>query len=596
MKAKYTGCGLATQAMLVALVASAAPLMAQAQTAGVTAATTAATPSADAFEQRRAQERQNQLRQQQEQTPDVRLQAAPSPSLRRLHEGELPCSRISSVALEGEDAARFAWLLDAITASNTDDSPLRKCLGARGIEQVRQRAQDALNTRGFVTSRVLLQSQALDSGTLVLTVLPGRIHAIRLAEPDSHRGTLWNAVPARVGDVLDLRDIEQTLENFRRVPGVHADIAISPAEGAAPGESDLVISYQQGLPFRLSVSADDSGTRATGKYQGAVTFSHDNWWTLNDLFYLSLNHDLGNRPGGGGATSQGTAGGTLHYSLPLGYWLLGTTISRNHYHQTVAGATQNYLYSGTSRNAEAQLSRVIYRGTSGKTTLGLKAFQRASSNFIDDTEIAVQRRVVGGWELDLSHREVLGHTTLEGKLAYRRGTGAFGSLPSPEEAFGEGTSRFALLAADASATVPFELGGQRLRYSANWRMQSQRTPLTPQDRFAIGGRYTVRAFDGESSLAGDSGWLLRNELAATLGNSEGAGSSTQELYAGLDHGEVGGPSAQLLAGRRLTGIVFGLRGGVGKLQYDLFVGAPLAKPQRLQTAPVTGGFNLNFTF
>jgi hemolysin activation/secretion protein len=595
MNAKYTGRGLVTQVLLMAWMV---PLMAQAQTVGATggatAATTAATPSADALEQRRAQERQNQLRQQQEQRPDVRLQTAPASSLLRLPEGELPCSRISSVALDGEDAARFAWLLDAVTASNMDDSPLRKCLGARGIEQVRQRAQNALNARGFVTSRVLLQSQTLDSGTLVLTVLPGRIHAIRLAELDSHRGTLWNAVPARAGDVLDLRDIEQALENFRRVPGVQADIAIAPAEGAAPGESDLVISYQQGLPFRLSISADDSGTRATGKYQGAVTFSHDNWWTLNDLFYLSLNHDLGHRPGGGGTTSEGTSGGTLHYSLPLGYWLLGTTISRNRYHQTVAGATQNYLYSGTSRNAEAQLSRVIYRGASGKTTLGLKAFQRASSNFIDDTEIAVQRRVVGGWELGLSHRELVGRATLEGKLAYRRGTGAFGSLPSPEEAFGEGTSRFALLAADASATVPLELGGQRLRYSANWRTQTRRTPLTPQDRFAIGGRYTVRGFDGESSLAGDSGWLLRNELAAVLGDS--MGSSTQELYAGLDHGEVGGPSAALLAGRRLTGIVFGLRGGVGKLQYDFFVGAPLAKPQRLQTAPVTGGFNLNLTF
>ncbi|CAN5768165.1 hypothetical protein BH11PSE7_BH11PSE7_30940 [soil metagenome] len=268
----------------------------------------------------------------------------------------------------------------------------------------------------------------------------------------------------------------------------------------------------------------------------------------------------------------------------------------------MVGASQNYIYSGTSRNAEARLSRVIYRDASRKTTLSLKAFQRESSNFIDDTEIAVQRRVVGGWELGLGHRELAGNTTLEANLAYKRGTGAFGSRPSPEEAFDEGTSRFALLTADASATLPFQLGGQPLRYSANWRIQSHRTPLTPQDRFAIGGRYTVRGFDGESSLSAERGWLLRSELAAPLGNSG------QELYAGLDHGEVGGPSATLLAGRRLTGIVFGLRGAVGAMgamgamgtvgiwQYDVFVGAPLAKPQLLHTAPVTAGFNLNTSF
>jgi len=156
MKAKYTVRHLATRAMLVALVA---PWMAQAQTSATTAGTTAATPAADALEQRRAQERQNRIRQQQEQAPDVRLQAAPAPSLQRLPEGESPCLPIAEVALTGEEAARFDWLLHAITASDKNDSPLRKCLGERGIELVRQHAQDALNARGFVTSRVLVQSQ-----------------------------------------------------------------------------------------------------------------------------------------------------------------------------------------------------------------------------------------------------------------------------------------------------------------------------------------------------------------------------------------------------------------------------------------------------
>ena len=30
--------------------------------------------------------------------------------------------------------------------------------------------------------------------------------------------------------------------------------------------------------------------------------------------------------------------------------------------------------------------------------------------------------------------------------------------------------------------------------------------------FSIGGRYTVRGFDGEASLMGERGWLLRNDI------------------------------------------------------------------------------------
>lgn len=52
----------------------------------------------------------------------------------------------------------------------------------------------------------------------------------------------------------------------------------------------------------------------------------------------------------------------------------------------------------------------------------------------------------------------------------------------------------------------------RYVYSGLIRAQWNRTPLTPQDRFAIGGRYTVRGFDGETSLMGERGWLLRNDI------------------------------------------------------------------------------------
>jgi hemolysin activation/secretion protein len=448
---------------------------------------------------------------------------------------------------------------------------------------VLQRAQDALVNKGFVTSRVLAEPQDLASGQLVLTVLPGRIRAIRFTEPVDPRATAWNAVPVKPGDILNLRDIEQALENFKRVPTAEADIQITPAD--QPGQSDLLITYKQGFPFRLALSADDSGTKGTGKYQGGITLSYDNWWTLNDLFYVSLNHDLG----GGDTGPRGTEGMTMHYSVPLCYWVLGTTISRSSYNQTVAGASQDYIYRGTSDNTEIKLSRLLYRDAIRKTTVRLKAFSRQSQNFIDDTEVQVQHRVVGGWELGLGHKEFIGAATLEGNLAYKRGTGAFGSLPAPEEAFGEGTSRFALMMADASLSLPFKLGDQRWRYNGNWRAQFDQTPLTPQDRFAIGGRYSVRGFDGESSLSAERGWLIRNELSVTLGESG------QELYVGLDHGEVSGPSSGLLVGKWLTGAVMGVRGGIKNLQYELFIGAPLSKPEGFKAPTSVVGFSLNYS-
>ena len=280
----------------------------------------------------------------------------------------------------------------------------------------------------------------------------------------------------------------------------------------------------------------------------------------------------------------------MHYSVPYGYWLLSTTASRNEYHQRVAGLSQDYVYAGESRNAEVRLSRLLYRDASRKTTASLRGFRRASQNYIDDTEIEVQRRVVGGWELGLNHRAFVGEATLDANLAYRHGTGAFGALAAPEEAFGEGSARMRLITADLNLNTPFQLGAQRLRYTALWRAQWGRTPLTPQDGFAIGGRYTVRGFDGETSLQADRGWLIRNDIGLALG------ASGAELYVGIDYGTVGGYKTRNLLGRQLAGGVLGLRGAAKSLSYDLFVGAPIHKPEGYRTARVTSGFNLNYSF
>ncbi|MGV3655753.1 MAG: ShlB/FhaC/HecB family hemolysin secretion/activation protein [Noviherbaspirillum sp.] len=543
----------------------------------------------------RQQERERLLRAQQERVPDVRLSELPTErDPERLPAEELPCLDIQRIVLAGDSADRFQWALAAAgrTEDGAEDPALGRCLGSRGVNLVMRRIQNAILARGYVAARVLAGPQeSLADGTLELTLFPGRIREIRFVPESGARATQWNAMPASPGDLLNLRDIEQALENFKRVPSAQADIQITAAEGpqAQPGQSDVLIRWEQGFPFRASLFADDSGTRATGKYQGGITLSYDHWWTLNDLFYVSLNHDLGGADAAAPG-KHGTRGYTVHYSLPLGYWLLGATASRNRYHQSVAGASQTYVYSGISRNGEIRLSRLLYRDAVRKTWFALSGWARSSRNFIDDTEVEVQRRRMAGWELGISHREFIGAATLDASLDYRRGTGAGNAMPAPEEAFGEGTSRPRLIAAQAQFHLPFTLGGEALRYTGAWRAQWNRTPLVPQDRFAIGGRYSVRGFDGESQLLGERGWLVRNDLGWALGQSG------QELYLGLDAGQVGGPGSRTLAGKRLCGMAVGLRGHAHGISYDVFAGWPLSQPDGFRTPSSVAGFSLGATF
>lgn len=554
-------------------------------TAGNVYAQAPATPPPDV---RLRGEQQERLQQGRDETQRRQLQASPntltppiSEQRRSWPERESPCLAIHDIALVGDSSEAFQWVLADLNAG--PDPAVGRCLGVGGFNVAAERAQQALMARGFVTSRIVFEAQNLFSGLLTLTLLPGRIRAIRFATPDD-RANAWNAVPAQPGDLLNLRDVEQALENFKRVPTAEADIQIEPAD--VPGQSDLVISWRQSLPFRLNVTLDDSGSRATGRYQGSVTLSHDHWWTLNDLFYVTINRDLG----GGHAGDRGTQGHTAHYSLPWEYWLLGVTQSASRYHQSVAGLNQDYVYSGHNNSADLKLSRLVYRDASRKTTASLKGWLRQSKNFIDDTEVQTQRRATGGWELGLGHKEFVGRTTLDVNLAHKRGTGAFSAMPAPEEAFDEGTSRMRITTLDVSFTAPFKLASQKLRYAGALRVQRNGTPLTPQDRFAIGGRYSVRGFDGESSLSAERGWTLRNDLGWALGETG------HEAYLGVDFGTVSGLSARFLVGRSLAGAVLGVRGQLDRLSYDVFIGRPISQPNAFRSASVTAGFSLAASF
>ena len=539
----------------------------------------------------RKQERERALREQQESRPDVRLESSQGEQGERLPTQEQPCVRIDRIVLGGEGAKGFQWALAA--ADPREDPASGRCLGTEGINVVMKRVQNAIIARGYVTTRVLSAPQDLNTGTLTLSVVPGRFREAVFSEADARHPVLANALPIRSGGLLNLRDIEQGLENLQRVPTVSADIKIAPAdgEGAAPGQSDLQIDWKQRSPVRASVTLDDAGSQGTGKLQANATLSLDNPLGLNELFYVSAGRGVFNGQG------KDTSSWTAHYDVPYGYWLFGATASAYDYRQTVVGAYESYDYSGRSGNAEARVDRLLLRNA--KTKLGIygRGWQRTSKNYIDDTEIEVQRRRTSGWELGLTHKQFIGAATLDTTLAYRRGTGAFHPLRSPEEMAQawdptlplEGTSRMKVITADAQFSVPFQLGKQRLRYTAAWRAQWNRTPLSPQDRFAIGGRYTVRGFDGESSLSGERGWSLRNDLSLGIGGG-------QEFYVAADYGRIGGPSAQWQSGRDLAGMALGLRGGWQQLSWDGFVGSALHKPANFPTDYTTFGFSLAWRY
>lgn len=485
---------------------------------------------------------------------------------------EQPCFTIQQVELNKDDKIPHWIPLRKLT-----EQAQGRCLGIQGVKTLATALQNGLIGHGYITTRVMIPQQNLTQGLLTLDILPGTIGNVRLTDDSDKYVNLHTTFPGSHGDLLDLRAIEQGLENMQRIPDVVANISLHP--GSKAGESDLEITREQPSFWRLGGWLDDSGSKQTGRYQSGMALYIDNPTSMNDLFYVSAGRDLQFQ------SSRHSNNGSLYYSVPYGFWSLDLYAGRSEYVQNIHGIYTDFSYRGKYRNLSLKVNRLLYRNASQKNTLSFQVLKRNSHFYLNDTELQLQQRNMANWSIEFNHRHYVGQSIVDAMLSYQRETAWFGAERPVDSA---PSSRIVNL--DISTYTPFTVQDLSMSYQARFRQQYSPDRLTTQDQFSIGNRWTVRGFDGEMNMMANKGYSLRNDLNLNLPKLG------QQLYLGMDYGRVKGDGSHDFADGHLLGSVAGVRGKVKAVGYDAFVGVPLSKPDNFTTSPVNLGFTLQWQF
>ena len=490
---------------------------------------------------------------------------------------ETPCFRIREV--QWAHGMPPAWL------QRSGARVVGRCIGGAGLRQLQRNLQFELVDRGYVTSMVLVPAQSLAAGALTLRYVAGTIGSV-----DSTGAPGWwrMALPTGPGGVVDQRDLDQALENLRRLTG-QADATLELVPGETLGASNLVLRPGTGKRWQAYAGGDNGGLAATGEHQINAGLTLDSPLFLYDRLSIAWNSNA-NR----GRHDAGNRSRAISYSIPFGYWSIFGAASRSHYRRTLQGFQYELVYAGVSKQIEGGVSVVPYRGTHYKGTATARLFRKWSNNTIDGINIAVQHRDVVGYQVDVAHRHYQGSTVLDAGLGWRSTLPGMSKAPGVYLGDPHWNGRSTVVIGNLGALVPFSILHQRMAYQSTWRWQHARTPLLPSDYFTIGHRYAVRGFDGQRTLAAESGWVWRNDLSINLG------ATGQQLYTGLDAGRVRGRAARYYTRRTLVGAVIGARGqlpmpGVA-VNYDLSLGWPLRRPQTLPTAQPAVAFSVMMVF
>ncbi|MFA9441648.1 ShlB/FhaC/HecB family hemolysin secretion/activation protein [Uliginosibacterium sp. sgz301328] len=536
---------------------------------------------------RRQEERERELQRQLETRPDV-LTPSQGGELSFDLPDESPCFVIHDIELTGA-GARFHWLEDTAQAF------VGQCVGVKGLRHIATVLDARLIQLGYATTRVSLPQQNLSSGRLAIQVHVGRISAVRMVraggnEPDVAWGTWWNAFPLSAGEVLNVRDLEQGVEQMKRLPTQSVATRIEPGE--APDTSVIVIERQQ-LPLkdriRGGVTVDNSGGSALGRTQWSGNLALDNPLGLSDV--LSMTASTNGEHIGPDHRSQSAS---ASYSVPFGYHTFSVSKSYSRYAQVVQGTTVEFLSSGKSETTEARWSMVALRTSSSKTGIYAALSTRRSNSYLDDVELLVQRRKTTNFEIGGNFKYLFGNASIDLEVGYRQGVPWQHAQDDFDSAVDGGlTLRPRLWTYSASFFAPFSLAGRPLQYSLTVRGQQTSALTTSTDQFSIGSRYTVRGFDGDVVLMAENGYVIRNDLSMPVLLVDGLDTV---FYLGLDAGRVWGPSGQYIVGNELVGTALGVRGRFRQFQADFSIGKPLSKPEGFRTRDWTPYLSLTYAF
>ena len=518
--------------------------------------------------------------------PPAEDDVAPTPTEDTL--GDAPCFDIHTITLEGPKATT------SVPTRDLTDPLLGQCLGMAEIDRLVRDLTAAYVEAGYVTTRVYIPQQSLKSGTLKLVVIEGTLDGFETGLSGLERSNLAMAFPGLTGEVLNLRDLEQGLDQINRLSRYNLKMMLEP--GQKQGGTTVALSGHRQKAWQVHSSVDNSGSQATGATVAGLQGTLEDMLGLNEQW--TVNWKGGPVPVTGPGRNESLSGAL---SLPVGWWLLSLSANRFTYSNPISGLNRIIDSRGVSRTRKLRLDRVVHRDNASKTVAAGAVTVKDSVNYVQGLRIAASSRRLAVGSLDVTHsRRVLG-----GALSVTVGTDvglrAFGAEKDGDQPSHAARAQFRKYRLNMNywRPLPSPVEGIDVEWTSALSGQWSRHTLFSTERISAGGPYSVRGFK-DQSISGDVGGWWRNDLRLTLPPT-GITSLDQVMgrpyiSTGFDGGWIRPDHRDAFERGTVTGLsaTLGMRGGA--VNGSFTVGRALRVPQFLRPKKTVFYFTLSTAF
>lgn len=450
---------------------------------------------------------------------------------------------------------------------------LAPCMGVGQINHLLATITAIYVEQGYIASRPYLLSAPAAGQSLDIMVDEGYIESIELAD-QSLPVSLGGAFPHMLGQPLNLRDLEQGLDQLNRLRSI--DLTADIAPGSQPGASRIILRSRTSGQSRwaLGLGMDNLGSASTGRDRNSVSLSFDSPLQLNDLLSLSASDTL----------NQGdrySRNASLYYAIPYGYWTYSAFASHAEYRAPFKLPSTTLYSTGITDQLSLRADRVLWRDQSRQLSANLQLAHKDVDSYLENVRLGIQSPTLtvaeaglnlfwldrAVWNLDFTYSQGLRWLGADDDANH-----AVSNLPK---------AQFRKYRAGLTQWRNGQFGAQAWQWQSQLNLQYSPDPLPAIEQLLGTDDSAVRGYR-VSSASGASGAIWRNTLRLPL-RSDWPLQITPRV--GLDNGwlkaDHGAP------GQRLSGASVGLNLGWKNLQVDVDYQRALNTPSGLQHEPET---------
>ncbi|WP_095138714.1 ShlB/FhaC/HecB family hemolysin secretion/activation protein [Pseudomonas sp. Irchel s3a10] len=450
---------------------------------------------------------------------------------------------------------------------------LAPCMGVGQINHLLATITAIYVEQGYIASRPYLLSAPAAGQSLDIMIDEGYIESIELAD-QSLPVSLGGAFPHMLGQPLNLRDLEQGLDQLNRLRSI--DLTADIAPGSQPGASRIILRSRTAGQSRwaLGLGMDNLGSASTGRDRDTVSLSFDSPLQLNDLLSLSASDTL----------NQGdrySRNASLYYAIPYGYWTYSAFASHAEYRAPFKLPSATLYSTGITDQLSLRADRVLWRDQSRQLSANLQLAHKDVDSYLENVRLGIQSPTLtvaeaglnlfwldrAVWNLDFTYSQGLRWLGADDDANH-----SVSNLPK---------AQFRKYRAGLSQWRNGQFGAQAWQWQSQLNLQYSPDPLPAIEQLLGTDDSAVRGYR-VSSASGASGAIWRNTLRLPL-RSDWPVQITPRV--GLDNGwlkaDHGAP------GQRLSGASVGLNLGWKNLQVDVDYQRALNTPKGLQHEPET---------